>query len=141
MWTSSWRGRLVHNLVSNKLICYLDNLQKFEDNLDCLGFRGPNLTLFLTSLNGFSPTSLFKLLNPNNLKLNLDYLKHTLHYLKHSLDYIYDYVYMIYAFVKFLDEPPVIICLSCHHLFSIERSSIPLGPWQMVQELLFCYIC
>ena len=27
---------------------------------------------------------------------------------------MYDYTYMIYAFVKFLDEPPVIICLSRH---------------------------
>ena len=27
---------------------------------------------------------------------------------------MYDYVYIMYAFVKFLDEPPVIICLSCH---------------------------
>ena len=26
---------------------------------------------------------------------------------------MYDYVYIIYAFVKHLDDPPVIICLSC----------------------------
>ena len=31
--------------------------------------------------------------------------------LKHDLHYMYDYVNIIYAFVKFLDEPPVIICL------------------------------
>ena len=41
------------------------------------------------------------------MKYNLDYLKHTLHHM-------YNYVYIIYALVKFLDEPPVIICLSCH---------------------------
>jgi hypothetical protein len=35
-------------------------------------------------------------------------------HLKHDLDYMYDYVNIIYAFVKFLDEPPVIICLSCN---------------------------
>ena len=35
-------------------------------------------------------------------------------HLKHDLDYMYDYVSIIYAFVKFLDELPVIICLSCH---------------------------
>ena len=51
----------------------------------------------MTSLGDFSPTSLLKLLNLDNLK--------------HDLDYMYDYVYIIYAFVKFLDEP---ICLSCH---------------------------
>ena len=27
---------------------------------------------------------------------------------------MYDHVYIIYAFVKFLDEPPVIIRLNCH---------------------------
>ena len=27
---------------------------------------------------------------------------------------MYDFVYIIYAFVKFLDEPPVNIYLSCH---------------------------
>ena len=27
---------------------------------------------------------------------------------------MYNYVYIIYAFVKFLDKPHVIICLSCH---------------------------
>ena len=27
---------------------------------------------------------------------------------------MYNYVYKIYAFVKFLDEPPVLIYLSCH---------------------------
>ena len=27
---------------------------------------------------------------------------------------MYDYVYIICAFVRFLDEPPVIICLNCH---------------------------
>ena len=27
---------------------------------------------------------------------------------------MYDYVYMIVAFVKFLNEPPVILCLSWH---------------------------
>ena len=27
---------------------------------------------------------------------------------------MYDYVYVIYAFVKILNGPPVIICLSCH---------------------------
>jgi hypothetical protein len=35
-------------------------------------------------------------------------------YLKHNLDYMYDYAHIILAFVKFLDEPSVIICLSCH---------------------------
>ena len=35
-------------------------------------------------------------------------------YLKHNLDYMYTYVYMICTFVKFLDEPFVIICLGCH---------------------------
>ena len=35
-------------------------------------------------------------------------------YLKHGLDYMYDYVYILYAFVKILDTPPVIVCLSCH---------------------------
>ena len=35
-------------------------------------------------------------------------------FLINNLDYMYDYVYIIYAFVKFLDEPPVIICTSCH---------------------------
>ena len=32
----------------------------------------------------------------------------------HLINYMCDYVYIIYAFVKFLDEPTVIICLSCH---------------------------
>ena len=27
---------------------------------------------------------------------------------------MFDYVYIIYAFVKLLDEHPIIICLSCH---------------------------
>ena len=37
---------------------------------------------------------------------------------------MYDYVYIIYAFVNFLDEPPVIICLSCH----------PRGPKEISQS-------
>lgn len=32
----------------------------------------------------------------------------------HLTSYMFDYVYIIYVFVKFLDEPTVIICLSCH---------------------------
>ena len=56
------------------------------------------LTLFPTPHSGFSPASLLKLLNPNDLKCNLDYLEHNLYY-------IYNYVYIIYAFVKILDEP------------------------------------
>ena len=35
-------------------------------------------------------------------------------YLKHTLDSMYDYVHIIYASIKNLDNPPVIICLSCH---------------------------
>ena len=96
MWTFSWTGGLVHNLVFIILNHYnVYNLQNFEDNLYYFGLKVLILTLFLTSLGGFSPASLLKLLNPYNSKYNLDYM--------------YDYVYMIYAFVKFLDESPVSI--------------------------------
>jgi len=33
-------------------------------------------------------------------------------YLKLGLDYMDDYVYTIYASMRFLEEPPVIFCLS-----------------------------
>ena len=51
-----------------------------------------------TSLGGFSPASLLKLLNPNDLKDNPDNFKP-------NLDYMYNYVYIIYDFLKILDEP------------------------------------
>ena len=38
MWTFSWTGGLVHNLVSIRPNYNLDNLQKLEDNLDYFGF-------------------------------------------------------------------------------------------------------
>ena len=92
---------LVHNLVSIIPNYNLYNLQKVEDDLDHFGLQVLTLTLFPTSLGGFSPASLLKLLNPDTLK--------------HNLDYMYAYVYIIYAFVKLLDEPSIIIiCLSCH---------------------------
>lgn len=55
-----------------------------------MGLKILTLTLFLTSFNGFSPASFLKHLNSNNLKHNLNY------------------VYIMFAFVKILDEPPVI---------------------------------
>ena len=93
MWTFSWTWRLVHNLVFIKPNYNLDNLDYF-------GLWALTLTIFLISLGGFSHASLLELLNPNNLK--------------HNLHYMYDHVYIIYAFVKKLDEPPVLIYLSGH---------------------------
>jgi hypothetical protein len=56
------------------------NLQKYEDNLHYFGLEGLTLTFFPTSLSDFSPTSLLKLLNPNNLKHNATNLNHNLEY-------------------------------------------------------------
>ena len=58
MWTFSWIGGLVHNLVSIIPNYNLYNLQKVEDDLDHFGLQVLTLTLFPTSLGGFSPASL-----------------------------------------------------------------------------------
>jgi hypothetical protein len=56
-------------------------------------------------------------------------------YLKHDLDYMYDHVYIIYVFVKFLDEPPAIICMSCHpgnmYWFRVENTKGRFTLWTM----------
>ena len=111
MWTFSWTGGLVHNLVSIIPDCNFYNLQTFEDIIDYFGLCVLLLTLFPTSFDGFSP-AILKLVNPD--------------YLKHNLDYIYNYVYKIYAFVKILNEFSVIICSSCHpghQLYLTTKSS------------------
>ena len=100
MWTFSWTRGLIHNLVFIIPNYSLYHTIFLENNLDYFGLEVLTLTLLPTSLRGFSPASLLKLLNLDNLK--------------HNQDFMYDYVYIIYAFVRFLDEPPIIICLSCH---------------------------
>ena len=82
-------------------------IKNFEYNLDYLGFKVLILTLFPTSLGSFSPASLLKL-------SDIEDLRHNPITLKHNQDYMNDYVYIIYACVNFLDEPSVIICLSCN---------------------------
>ena len=75
MWTFSWTRGLVHNLASIITNYNLYNLQKkIEDNLDYFGLKVLTLTLVLTSLGGFPLAPLLKLLNPFNLKHNLDSL-------------------------------------------------------------------
>ena len=39
--------------------------KKFEENIDCFSLLALILTLFPTSLDGFSPASLLKLYNPS----------------------------------------------------------------------------
>ena len=65
MWTFSWTAKLVYNLISIIPNYDLYNLQKFEENIDCFSLLALILTLFPTSLDGFSLASLLKLYNPS----------------------------------------------------------------------------
>ena len=78
MWTFSWTGRCVHNMVFIMPTYNSYNLQNFEDNIDCFALYVLTVTLYTTSLGGFSPASILKLLNPKKLKHNLNHSKHSL---------------------------------------------------------------
>ena len=53
MWTFSWTRGLVQNLVSIRPNYNVDNLQKFEDNLHCLGLSRIKVFCDTTKVSGF----------------------------------------------------------------------------------------
>ena len=54
MWDLSCTEGLIHNLISINSNYSLNNLGKFEDNLDEFGLLALTLALFPPSLGGFS---------------------------------------------------------------------------------------